>query len=451
MLTDLICDITVLRIRKDFGEFCGTLFDLILKKNGCSVSDLNFLIPKINYSLIRSTLLDLFQHNLIYFSPTYISEEKNPGTIFGIKIFPCLHACLYRFRFLRFFSLMEHEYGNLGSGLTKKFYEKGQLFLNKFTKKTLSKKKIILTENLLVQMARDGYITPNLIFREASSIKLHTVSYQGGREKPSFLKKKIPWRLDMLKMNLGLKINIIFSILYQNFGEIFYSNIRSCASRIFSYRVYNFQKTWFNLDTLSDITSDTVKIVNKDEMNLIQVFENGLLNNSYFFVQNARIKINFKTILMLVQIKTVENLIINQFGKTFFQIFKILSSDTEMSEQKIASECFEEEILIRKEIFKMFRLGFLLVEERSNISTIQTHKKNFNCCININFVRKRFISEILKSIFNVFIKIQDFENFFQKIKLFSTKNRSNNLLIKQRQALFLSITKLDEILNVLYS
>ena len=122
-----------------------------------------------------------------------------------------------------------------------------------------------------------------------------------------------------------------------------------------------------------------------------------------------------------------------------------------MSDQKIAFECYEEELVVRKEIFKMFRLGFLLIEEKTNTPKAQFYKKNFVCCVNINFVRKRLISETLKSMFNVFLKIHDFESYFEKLKFFAEKDSNRNVLIKHKQALSLSITKLDEIINVLYS
>lgn len=451
MLTDLLGDITVVRVRKDFGEFCSTIFDLLLKKNGCTLSDLNFFIPKQSYSLIRSALLNLFQHNLIYFSPEFLYKEKNLGFISGIKIFPCLHACLYRFRFFRFFSLMEHEYGKLGLWLTKKFYEKGQINIDISVENIFFKKSTILGENLLVLMARDGYITTKFASHGVSAHVKNEILYSNGKKKPSFYGKKIPWKLDMLKLNLGLKINIIFSILHQNLGELLYSTIRSCTSRIFSFKNQNFQKTWFNLDTLLDITVDTAKIPSKDEINLNTVLQNGLANNFSFIAQNTRIKIDYENIFSFFQTKTTENLVKNQFGKNFFHVFKILSNDVEMSDQKIAFDCYEEELLVRKEIFKMFRLGFLLVEEKTNTPKTQFFKKSFVCCVNINFVRKRLISEILKSMFNIFLRIHDFDSYFEKLKFFSEKDCDKNVLIKQKQALFLSITKLDEILNVLYS
>lgn len=449
MFANILGDLAIEKIRKDFGDFCATIFGLILYNEDCTLYKINFLIPNINYSILRTSILNLFQHNVLFFSSD-LPQGKNGRK--NVKILPRLHECIYRIRHFRFMSFFEHEYGEIGKSISKIFFKKGQIFFDLNFKKAFFSRNILKIENVMIQMGRDGLIKSCLNYPHQLKKYNNFFFFKRRIKKPVFVKKNIPWKISTLKLNLGLRMNIIFSVLNQFYGKLFFSTIRSCASKIFNFGSDKIFKTWFSLDTLIDSINDTVKTKNIDQLNLLKVMENGFLNNNSFIFQNSRIKIIFKNFLGIICEKTIQNLIGNQFGKNFLTLFHILSQNFENDEQTISLHCFEEEIKIRKILFKMYRLGFLVFEEKNLSFVPLDSKKKIFFKINLNFIKKRFITEILKTLENFFLRIENFNLFLSKICFFS-KNKGDNSdqsLKNEKKGLFLTVSKLDELLLIIY-
>jgi len=452
MISDLLGELAVEKIRKDFGDFTSTIFAVILYNGGCSMSQINFLIPRIDYSIVRSSILHLFQHNILYFMPLFSNLTEIKDCVNEIKILPRLHECIYRFRFARFICLAEHEYGTIGRKILELFFENGQVCLARMIGCRLSKNDLVKFQNILIQMARDGVIKAAFItffIKNNNSFEAHRKTVR----KPILIDKKTFWKISTLKLNITLRLNLILAFINDFYGDNFYLVLRYCACKILGFCTTTLNRVWFSLDTLIDWMRDFSHTKKNNELCITQVVSNFVLNDNSLRIHNSRIHIYLGDFFEIIAKKIIENLVGNQFGQTFLIIFKLLHRDLENDEKNIASECFVHSDLIRKELFKMYRLGFAFFEEKNFTSNVEKHRKYFVWKINFASVKKRFISEIIKCLYNILLKIEDFDLFFTKYFFFMMKdaNRLENNYVDQRKGLNVSIQRLDELLLFIYS
>ena len=67
MYSDIILDLAVEKIRLDFGDLPSTIFQILIIQSGCSIYEINKIIPHIGYNILRGVLYKLFSHNIIFF------------------------------------------------------------------------------------------------------------------------------------------------------------------------------------------------------------------------------------------------------------------------------------------------------------------------------------------------------------------------------------------------
>mmetsp|Transcript_26778 Transcript_26778/g.62009 ORF Transcript_26778/g.62009 Transcript_26778/m.62009 type:complete len:455 (+) Transcript_26778:95-1459(+) len=454
MFSDLLADFGVEKIRKDFGDFAATIFNIIINCGGCFLEDLNFLIPKIDYAIIRFSILILFRHNIIFLTPIFDKKLESIQKKIKIKILPRLHECIYRIRYPRFISLMEHEYGLTGRKITELFYEKGQVFLeNNFFNLFSKKEEKFKIENILIQMARDGFIESVFFYFDNKKNNFNQKNFLKKNKKPLSGRKNATWKLSSHKLNFTLKINLILATVGQYYGEKIFFLLRSCFSRIINFKVFRFFNCWFSLDSLVDNAIEILKSQNFNEINITEIFDGGVMDRCFLRIKNSRLKISVKFFFEIIRNKIFENLIGNQFGKNFLRIFKILAKDLESEEKQISIQSWLEVKIIRKELFKMYKLGLVTFEEKNCSFFQSTTKKSLIWKINFLSLKKRFISEILKSIYNLLLKLENLQLFFLKISFFFKDQPKNlkNYFQHQRVGLTTSILRLDEILLIIYS
>jgi hypothetical protein len=192
---------------------------------------------------------------------------------------------------------------------------------------------------------------------------------------------------------------------------------------------------------------------NLNEINVVEIFSSGVLNKCLMNLKNSRLKILSGVFLEIIQNKIFEILIGNQFGKNFLRIFKILARDIETEEKKISTQILLTDNTIRRDLFKMFKLGFVTPEEKRLFFPESTRKKTLIWKINFFCLKKRFLSEILKSIFNLLLKLENFKLLLVKISFFRKKKEINinNHFKYQTVCILSSISRLDEILLIIYS
>jgi transcription initiation factor IIE alpha subunit len=455
MFFDILIELGTEKIRQDFGDLCATVFQIITYQNGCSLKELNFFLPKLNYSILRTSLFILFQHNILFFPIKMNDNLKRTYLIENIRLFSRIYEPIYRIRHYRFMALSEHEYGEIGGKIIKNFVKKGQLFLKDIFKEIFFRNNLnkFKTEDLLIHMARDGLIQSVLATHLFHNI-IGIYKKKKSLPKPLIKKIKFSWKISTSKFNLFLRINLIIEIAREYYGGIISKIIRGNICKTLAINSRHILLIWFSFDTLNDNVNDLELEQKFNDVLIFQAVNEFSLSEFFIEIKSSVLKIIFKKLLEIISNKIIEKLIFNQFGNKFALIFKTILEKTKVSEKEIENDLLIEECTIRKTLFKMFRLGYIYIDEMGKFFDFLNFKKVFYWKINYGLIKKRLISEILKSIFNLILKIEDLEIILSKI-LINDSYKKNiscrpNYLNSQVKTLLLSLRRLDEILFMIY-
>jgi transcription initiation factor IIE alpha subunit len=455
MLFDILIELSSEKIRQDFGDLCATIFQVITYQNGCSLKELNFFFPNLNYSVLRTSLYILFQHNIIFFPIN--SQENSPKHFFieKLKLFSRIYEPIYRLRHFRFISLSRHEYGNKGQKLIEYFLKKGQVFLNNIFEKIILRINCFKSEieELLIHLARDGFIESifGVFFLKN---KIENSKNKKKNPKPVIKKQNFSWKISTRKFNLLLRLNLVIEIANEYYGEKISGFIRTKVCKIIGINYNTFFLIWFSIDTLKDNIKDVDTKITFNEIFIFQTIEDFGKNNFFFDLKKSVLKINIKIFLEIIHEKIIGMLISNQFGNKFALVFKILREKSISSEKEIENEITIDSLDLRKIIYKMYKIGYIFMEEKGKFFDFFNFKKGFFWKINFGFVKKRINSELLKSLYNLIIKLEDLEIIVNKFLL--NKNYEKNKICKfnylnsQIKILILSLRRLDELLLLLY-
>ncbi|AFP65637.1 hypothetical protein CMESO_493 (nucleomorph) [Chroomonas mesostigmatica CCMP1168] len=452
MFSDIVFELSTEKIRKDFGDLCATIFQIVSYQNGCFIHELNCVFPKVQYSVIRTSLFLLFQHNIVYFSSNFHKNFCGNYIIKRIKIFSRIYEPIYRFRFLRYISLIEQEYGVIGKYLMKNFLENGQIFPMYIIKNHTINDKIKRSEieDIFIQMARDGLVglVLDCFYSKKTSFKIFP-------EKKIFLKPLFEnriffWKISTFRLNIILRVSLVFGIINEYYGNKLLNIGRSCLCRILGVKLDYFFTGRFSIDTLIDDKNDFKKDNISNETLIIQNIEEFSSNDFFVTFKQSSIKIFYNKFLEILKIKTIENLITNQFSHEFWIVFSSLKKNVGNSEKEITKDCMLNDLIVRKQLYRMYRLGYIYIQEQEKTQDHPDIQTIFFWKLNFEMIKKKFISEILKSIFNIVLKIEDMElilikSLFSKIieeKIYFYKTS----LSHQIKALLVSLIRLDEIL-----
>ena len=160
MHNDIFLNLAVEKVRIDFGDLVASLYRVISINNNCFLSQLVYLLPHVSYHTLRTSVLILFQFNLIvvenFNSLKTTLGEKSHST----KLSTILSEAVYRIRYPRFIALIEMDYGLHGASILKLLFKQGQLCLSELIKNSLNKSenKVKIIEDILIHMARDKFI-----------------------------------------------------------------------------------------------------------------------------------------------------------------------------------------------------------------------------------------------------------------------------------------------------
>ena len=117
MIRDILVDLSVEKIRIDFGDLTASVFRSVSINNNCSLSQITSLFSHISYKTIRSCIIILFQYNLILFENFKSSRNSFIKKIKFIIVTAKISEAIYRIRYPRFISLIEYDYGFYGGVL----------------------------------------------------------------------------------------------------------------------------------------------------------------------------------------------------------------------------------------------------------------------------------------------------------------------------------------------
>ena len=460
MVSDIIKDLAVEKIRIDFGDLSATVFQILIIQRGCSIVEINKILPNVEYRMVRFVFFKLFNHNVLFLRKNNHGQKLNVLNLKNIKIYASLYSPIIRMRFPRFLSLIEKEYGNIAREISKKFLEYGQvdssIILRRLAKTNQWSHNQM--EDSIINMARDQIIekliSPGRYFYKKNYwINSDIINFNNNYKPIESDSSKYVWKISYFKLNSIIKLELAVNVAEEFFCDKFKIIIKSCFSKNAGNNLSIAPLDWFSLDSLKDYTEEISCCGFFDELFIIQLVENSCMNQFILKVNKCSYKFKTDNILDNLRKRVIENFINNQFGQKFFRVFKTLSSQKAIDENKVSEECIVDKKFIRKFLYQMYRMSFIFLDERNKYTNLISYKNIASWKLNLNMLLDRCLFDVYKSIYNLLLRIEEFNLLIKK----NTKEKNRNYHFKefkynqidQLNILRLSIFRLDEILIIL--
>lgn len=457
MTFNILLDLAVEKIRIDFGDFIASLFRIISINNNCFLDQLTKIFSHIPYKTIRVGIIILYQYNLIFLENFESCTNFFGETIRFTKLSVIISEAIYRLRYPRFIALIEYDYGFYGASVIRSVLNSGQLYLSTMIKNFCRQSIEIVkaVEDILIHMARDKLIVQSdAIIKENHYLNSNKNIKYRFECKPTIKSKFSPWKIFTKIFNFRLKMNILFSLLqdYQNFQTKYL--IKFYMSKLLTINFPLGCELWFSIDSIVDFCQDGIVDLNLKEKFIISSIENFCFIDQYIELKKFFLKVNINDLLGFFREKFIENLIINQFGKKFGTIFKILTIKKSHEEKELLSKSGFNSFQTKTILYQMHRMGFVFLED-SELSQKTTKNVRF-WKLELGLISQKLTICIIKSIYNLLIRLENY-NWIIK-KLFETENlrycyiasRKNNAFLEKMRILSFTLFRIDEILNLLY-
>jgi len=234
MERDILLQIVVEKIRKDFGDYCASIFQIISLTKGCTFIELNKTIRSA-YKTIRSSIFLLFQNNLIYFDNAIQLDPPINALLKKIRFIPRIKEAFNRFNYFRYTIFTECQYGNTASKIIEFILSKGHSFSYEILKVFKEKNNIKKVQNILIHLARDKMI--QTVFSPFSRKKLTSGEFRVYpkyfySDKPWFGNRNICWKANSNSYNSHLKKNILLETIQVYFPEKLKTLAKFCLSKV---------------------------------------------------------------------------------------------------------------------------------------------------------------------------------------------------------------------------
>jgi hypothetical protein len=459
MHNDIFLNLAVEKVRIDFGDLVASLYRVISINNNCFLSQLVYLLPHVSYHTLRTSVLILFQFNLIvvenFNSLKTTLGEKSHST----KLSTILSEAVYRIRYPRFIALIEMDYGLHGASILKLLFKQGQLCLSELIKNSLNKSenKVKIIEDILIHMARDKFIIHSNRFSKIDKILVPYLKKNSRTIvflKPNFKSLSSRWKVFAKTFNLRLKFNTWFSLLqeYQSFQTKHL--IKFYMSRFFSIKSSLSYDIWFSIDSLTDFCKDGLTGMAQNEKFILESFDNLCFVNQFIIIKGGLFRINLFYIEIFFRGKIIENLFLNQFGKKFGLVFKIMTSKKFFEEKELSEKSGINCSKIKTILYNMHRLGFVFIEDfkisRKDSKIPRLWK------IDLTSISKKVILTTTKSLYNLLLRLENYTWIIKKIldkpqkENFHSLDKRKGVILKKINTLVGAFTRVDEILNLVY-
>lgn len=225
--------------------------------------------------------------------------------------------------------------------------------------------------------------------------------------KPIKRNRSIPWKISVSKFNHSVKVNILINLIQESSFSEFRPFLRSSFSRIFGFNNLKLDSQWFSIDTLVDFFSDvtdekTLNIENR----LVQIVEHQSNKKKFLDIKLYFYKIEYYRLFFNFRQTSIENLIKIKYGIKFLKVVKIMINIGSSKEEILIDECLMNGPETRKVLFEMFRMGFVFLEENTFKKKSLTQNSRFFWKINFQGILRNLFSELIKSIFYIFLKME---------------------------------------------
>jgi hypothetical protein len=457
MESDIFLDLAVEKVRIDFGDFLASLFRIISTNNSCFFDQLISIFSQVPYKILRIGIITLFQYNLVLFENFKSRKNNFDQKIYFTKVSSVISEAIYRIRYPRFISLVEFDYGLYGGSILRSLLNYGQFYLSVlknfflFQSTEIGKK----IEDILIHMARDKLIIQSNV---ASIIKTKIFLFDCQKFHFNFHNKPItnfklsPWKILTKTFNSRLKLNILFSLIqeYQTFQTKHL--MKFYMSKMISINVSSSYDILFSIDSVFDFCKDSCAHILLNERFIISSIENPIFIEQSIELKKIFFKFNLTQIQTFFREKFMENLFINQFGKKFGIIFKILSTKKVHEEREILNKSGFKNFQTKAILYHMHRMGFIFIEDSDISKKIPRDIRFWK--LDLSIVSKKLIICIVKSLYNLLVRLENHQWIIKKI--FETinqkfyQNPKLNIFLNKVKIIMFSIIRLDEILNILY-
>lgn len=459
MPNDIFLSLAVEKIRIDFGDLVASLYRVISINNNCFLSQLVYLLPQVSYHTLRTSVLILFQFNLIVLENFHSLKTTFGEKSHSTKLSTILTEAVYRIRYPRFIALIEMDYGLHGASILKLLIKQGQSRLSELIKNFPNKsgKKVKIIEDILIHMARDNFIIHSNMFSKINKILVPYLKKNFRKIvflKPNFKSLSSKWKIIAKTFNLRLKFNTWFSLLqeYQSFQTKHL--IKFYMSRFFSKKSSLIHDIWFSIDSLADFCKDGLTGMAQNEKFILESFDNLCFINQSIKIKCGFFRINLIYIETFFRGKIIENLFLNQFGKKFGLIFKIMTSKKLFEEKELSEKSGIDRSKIKTILYNMHRLGFVFIEDfkisRKDSKIPRLWK------IDLTSISKKVILTTTKSLYNLLLRLENYTWIIKKIldkpqkENFHSLDKRKGIILKKINTLVGAVTRVDEILNLVY-
>ena len=430
MERDILLQIVVEKIRKDFGDYCASIFQIISLTKGCTFIELNKTI-RSDYTTIRSSVFLLFQNNLIYFdNNTQLNPPVN-ALLKKIRFIPCTKEAFNRFNYFRYTIFTECQYGNTASKIIEFILSKGNSFPHEIVKIFKKKNNYKKVQNILIHLARDKMI--KTVFspfsrKQLTSGKFYVSPKKFYSDKPWCGNRTICWKVNSNSYNSYLRKNILLETIHDYFPEKLKTLVKVCLSKVLSENHQKKHFFFFSLDTLKDVFTSICEYYKIDEIEVFQEIEKQFSQNFFIKVYSSYFIWNFLYLEKIFRERLAENILVNQLGKNFLKIFCLLKHYPHINVKKIREISFMEDIAIRKILFYFYRSGFVFIDEKKKHILPSTNTEVFYWKLNYKSIQQKLFYCVFKSFYNIFLRNNSLNIFHMK---FITDINNNNMNIQK--------------------
>ena len=427
---DILLQIVVEKIRKDFGDYCASIFQILSLTKGCTFIELNKTIRSA-YTTIRSSIFLLFQNNLIYFDNNIQLNPSVNALVKKIRFIPCIKEAFNRFNYFRYTIFTECEYGNSASKIIEFILSKGNSFPNEILKIFKRKNNYKKVQNLLIHLARDNMI--KTVFspffkKQLTDEKFHVPQKKFYSDKPWCGNRAVCWKVNSNSYNSYLRKNILLETIHEYFPEKLKTLAKFCLSKVLSENLQKKHLFFFSLDTLKDVFTSISEYYRIDEIEVFQEIEKQFSQNFFIKLYQSYFKWNFSYLEKIFRERLADNILANQLGKNFLKIFSLLKHYPHTNVKEIREISFMEDKAVRKILLYFYRSGFVFIDEKKKHIVPSTDTEVFYWKLNYKSIQKRLFYCVFKSFYNIFLRNNSLNIFHMK---FITKNNNNSMNIQK--------------------
>ena len=152
--------------------------------------------------------------------------------------------------------------------------------------------------------------------------------------------------------------------------------------------------------------------------------------------------------------KIIENLILNQFGKKFGLIFKLMMNKKFFEESDLSEKSGIDRSRIKTILYNMHRLGLIYMEDFKVFRKDSRVPRLWK--LDLTSLSKKIFLTITKSLYNLLLRLENYtwiiKRIFDKTQTedFQILNKKKRVILNKIDTLVGALMRVDEIFNLIF-